>query len=427
MDHGHRPPEHRQGARPGRYRAPAVPAVERARPGRGRAARRRRRDQRVAGRGAGRERADRERADRERADRERTRRATRGAARRGALTPLWRPSGARHSARGRSTREQALEWPPEHTLEARHVGSALRTLATRSAEAPDDPGDLCVMPYTSGTTGRPKGCMHTHRSVMYNVVAGQQWFGITQDATALAVLPFFHVTGMQGSMNGPLYTGGTVVLLPRRDRVVAAQLIERYRVTSWTAIPTVVIDLLANPSLDPRALASLQRMSGGGAADRRPRRVIPEAAAWDSHATPADRSAGQRAASSAPGSSCARTRGDSHRTRSTTALQGGGDERASWRYARLSRQAVPAGRAAAGGLLRADRAASAPARQRLPGQSRLRRELGDRRRLVVPGRVGRPVGRPLAGHLAQPLPVRRRARLRHLVQRHRARISPGRR
>lgn len=134
------------------------------------------------------------------------------------------------------------------------------------------PGDLCVMPYTSGTTGRPKGCVHTHRSVMYNVVAGQQWFGITQDATTLAVLPFFHVTGMQGSMNGPLYTGGTVVLLPRWDRVVAAQLIERYRVTSWTAIPTMVIDLLANPSLDPRALASIQRMSGGGAA-------MPEAVA----------------------------------------------------------------------------------------------------------------------------------------------------
>ena len=83
------------------------------------------------------------------------------------------------------------------------------------------PDDLCVMPYTSGTTGKPKGCMHTHRTVMYTLVAGAQWFGINQDATSLAVLPFFHVTGMQGSMNGPMFNGSTVVLQPRWDRDVA--------------------------------------------------------------------------------------------------------------------------------------------------------------------------------------------------------------
>ena len=44
------------------------------------------------------------------------------------------------------------------------------------------PDDLCVMPYTSGTTGQPKGCMHTHRSVMSTLVGGVQWFGRTQDA-----------------------------------------------------------------------------------------------------------------------------------------------------------------------------------------------------------------------------------------------------
>ena len=128
------------------------------------------------------------------------------------------------------------------------------------------PDDLCVMPYTSGTTGQPKGCMHTHRSVMSTLVAGIQWFGIQQDSTFMAVLPFFHVTGMQGAMNGPLFCGNTVVLLPRWDRDAAAQCVERYAVTGWTAIPTMIIDFLMNPKIDEYDLSSISRMSGGGAA-----------------------------------------------------------------------------------------------------------------------------------------------------------------
>jgi len=128
------------------------------------------------------------------------------------------------------------------------------------------PDDLCVMPYTSGTTGNPKGCMHTHRSVMSTLVAGVQWFGIQQDSTFMAVLPFFHVTGMQGAMNGPLFCGNTVVLLPRWDREAAAQCVQRYAVTGWTAIPTMIIDFLMNPNIDKYDLSTITRMSGGGAA-----------------------------------------------------------------------------------------------------------------------------------------------------------------
>lgn len=60
------------------------------------------------------------------------------------------------------------------------------------------PQDLAVMPYTSGTTGQPKGCMHTHANVMCTAVTSAQWLGRTQDAVALSVLPLFHVTGMVG-------------------------------------------------------------------------------------------------------------------------------------------------------------------------------------------------------------------------------------
>jgi fatty-acyl-CoA synthase len=128
------------------------------------------------------------------------------------------------------------------------------------------PDDLCVMPYTSGTTGTPKGCMHTHSTVMHTAVAGMNWFATQPEMTLLAVAPMFHVTGMQGGLNGPLFIGNTVVVLPRWDRDAAAQCVQRYRVSSWTAIPTMVQDFFLNPKISDYDLSSVRRLSGGGAA-----------------------------------------------------------------------------------------------------------------------------------------------------------------
>ncbi len=142
-------------------------------------------------------------------------------------------------------------------------------LATGGALQPHQtgPDDLACMPYTSGTTGQPKGCVHTHRSVMYGCVAGPVWSAAPiPDQVTLAVLPFFHVTGMQVSMNATIFGGGTLVILPRWDRDVAGQLITRYGVTVWTNIPTMVIDFLANPRLSDYDISGLRRISGGGAA-----------------------------------------------------------------------------------------------------------------------------------------------------------------
>jgi fatty-acyl-CoA synthase len=128
------------------------------------------------------------------------------------------------------------------------------------------PQDLCVMPYTSGTTGEAKGCMHTHRSTMHTLVASMHWFNMQPEMTLMALAPFFHVTGMQGSMNGPIYCGNTTVLLPRWDRVAAAQCVERYRVNGWTAVPTMIQDFFLNPNIDRYDLSSIHKLSGGGAA-----------------------------------------------------------------------------------------------------------------------------------------------------------------
>jgi fatty-acyl-CoA synthase len=128
------------------------------------------------------------------------------------------------------------------------------------------PDDLAVMPYTSGTTGHPKGCMHTHRSTMYNTVGGGVWGQTPQGGVALAVLPLFHVTGMQANLNAAIYYGATVVLLPRWNRDAAAACVQRYRVTSLVLITAMVIDFMSNPKLDEYDLSSVRRIAGGGAA-----------------------------------------------------------------------------------------------------------------------------------------------------------------
>ncbi|HLS82719.1 MAG TPA: long-chain fatty acid--CoA ligase [Steroidobacter sp.] len=128
------------------------------------------------------------------------------------------------------------------------------------------PDDLCVVAYSSGATGRPKGCMLTHRNVMHTLVTNCVWFSSHQDVVQLVVLPLFHVTSMQAGMNAPLYQGASIVLMSRWDREVAAELIERRKATVWTAISTMVIDFLGNPRVNDYDLSSLRRVSGGGAA-----------------------------------------------------------------------------------------------------------------------------------------------------------------
>ena len=128
------------------------------------------------------------------------------------------------------------------------------------------PDDLAVMPYTSGTTGKPKGCMHTHSSVQATTVPYLNWRGVQDGAVVLCALPMFHVTGMQAGMNSPIHLGATMVILSRWDRDCAAMQIERARVTNWSAITTMMVDFLSNPKLSSYDLSSLRVLGGGGAA-----------------------------------------------------------------------------------------------------------------------------------------------------------------
>jgi fatty-acyl-CoA synthase len=126
--------------------------------------------------------------------------------------------------------------------------------------------DLAVMPYTSGTTGKPKGCMHTHASVQATASAYLHWRGDGGDAIVLSALPMFHVTGMQAGMNAPIHQAATLVVLSRWDRDCAALQIERAKVSHWSAITTMLVDFLSNPKLAQYDLSSLRVLGGGGAA-----------------------------------------------------------------------------------------------------------------------------------------------------------------
>jgi fatty-acyl-CoA synthase len=128
------------------------------------------------------------------------------------------------------------------------------------------PDDLALLPYTSGTTGLPKGCMHTHRTLMANCIGGGLWAYASTESVSLGVVPMFHITGMLYNVLGPVYLGSTVVVMPRWDRELAGRLISRYRVTHWTCIPTMIIDLFGSPNYKSFDLSSLTYLSGGGAA-----------------------------------------------------------------------------------------------------------------------------------------------------------------
>ena len=160
---------------------------------------------------------------------------------------------------------------PRHPLPALDGGQVMHwTDALRAGHTPPahvvGADDMALLPYTSGTTGLPKGCIHHHSSLNHNAFASQLWGLGSSEAIVLAVVPMFHITGTVSMMHTSIVFGGTLVIMPRWDRDVAGRLISRWKVTSWTNIPTMVIDLMASPNFAQYDLSSLTYIGGGGAA-----------------------------------------------------------------------------------------------------------------------------------------------------------------
>lgn len=134
------------------------------------------------------------------------------------------------------------------------------------------PSDMALLPYTSGTTAMPKGCIHTHATLMHNTIALGLWPRMTAESRSLAVAPMFHITGLVSAVLTNVYLGATAHVMLRWDRERAARLIEAHKLTHFVCIPTMVIDLLASPNCSSFDLSSLHNLIGGGTA-------MPEAVA----------------------------------------------------------------------------------------------------------------------------------------------------
>lgn len=125
--------------------------------------------------------------------------------------------------------------------------------------------DVVVLPYSSGTTGLPKGVMLTHRNLVANICQMEHILAYGPGEIGLAALPFFHIYGMQVLLNGMLANGAAVLTMARFDMATALELIQRERVTRFFAVPPMVLGLAKAPIVDDYDLSSLRQIFSGAA------------------------------------------------------------------------------------------------------------------------------------------------------------------
>ncbi len=123
---------------------------------------------------------------------------------------------------------------------------------------------LAALPYSSGTTGLPKGVMLTHRNLVSNMVQGAL-FGLEPEDVVLGVLPLFHIFGMNVVMNTGLATGCSLVLMPRFDLEDFLGAIQRHRITFVFLVPPILLALAKHPMVDRFDLSSLRCIISGAA------------------------------------------------------------------------------------------------------------------------------------------------------------------
>ena len=142
------------------------------------------------------------------------------------------------------------------------------------------PEDDATLFYTSGTTGKPKGALGTHRNIVSNIMAsgfaaaraylrrGETPPAPDPDAPQKATLlsvPFFHATGCHAVLSPSLFAGAKLVLMRKWDPLEAMALIEKERITGCGGVPTIAWQIIEHPDREKFDLSSLETVSYGGA------------------------------------------------------------------------------------------------------------------------------------------------------------------
>jgi acyl-CoA synthetase (AMP-forming)/AMP-acid ligase II len=144
--------------------------------------------------------------------------------------------------------------------------SSLLQAGGEPQEVAIDPAeDVVALPYSSGTTGLPKGVMLTHRNIVAHLCQIRPGIRPNDAERVIAVLPFFHIYGLVSIMNGPLHRGSTVVTMPRFDLAEFLGVIQDFRITRAFVVPGIVLALARHPLVDEFDLSSLQYMLSGAA------------------------------------------------------------------------------------------------------------------------------------------------------------------
>lgn len=129
----------------------------------------------------------------------------------------------------------------------------------------DPHNDLVVLPYSSGTSGKPKGVMLTHSNLIAQILQANAT-GIFHDGdTAIGVLPFFHIYGMALTLLLSLANGNKTVTIPRFDLEAFLQIMEKYEVTIASLVPPIVLALAKHPLVDKYNLSKLRTITSGAA------------------------------------------------------------------------------------------------------------------------------------------------------------------
>ncbi|WP_119069241.1 AMP-binding protein [Rubrobacter indicoceani] len=144
--------------------------------------------------------------------------------------------------------------------------------ALRSAPEPDgsekvstSPGDMALIVYTSGTTGRPKGAVSLHSSVAYNAEVYRTWMQLGDEDSVLGVAPLFHITGIIGHLAVAGLAGIPLVLYHRPDPLETLRVVEKWQPTFTVGAITVFLSLMNAPGASEDSLASLTKVYSGGA------------------------------------------------------------------------------------------------------------------------------------------------------------------